>query len=72
MPRIQLQGLSKRFGAIQAIHDLTLEIQPGSHHLLTGPSGSGKSTTLRLIAGLESPDSGRILIDGTDITPLSP
>ena len=72
MPRIHLQGLSKRFGSIQAVRDLTIEVQPGSHHLLTGPSGSGKSTTLRLIAGLETPDAGRILIDGTDIAPLPP
>lgn len=72
VPRIQLQGLSKRFGAIQAVRDLTIEVQPGSHHLLTGPSGSGKSTTLRLIAGLESPDSGQILSDGTNIATLPP
>lgn len=72
MPHIRLQGISKRFGPVQALHDLSLDIAPGTHHLLVGPSGSGKSTTLRLIAGLEFPDAGSVLIDGTDVTRLPP
>ena len=72
MPRIRLQGISKRFGAVHAVQDLSIDIATGTHHLLVGPSGSGKSTTLRLIAGLEFPDAGRILLDDADVTRLPP
>lgn len=72
MPRVQLQQVRKSFGAVRAVEDLSLVVEAGTHHLLAGPSGSGKSTTLRLIAGLESPDIGTILADGMDITRLPP
>ncbi len=71
MPRIRLQGISKHFGPVHAVQDLSIDVAAGTHHLLVGPSGSGKSTTLRLIAGLEFPDAGRILLDDTDVTRLS-
>ena len=72
VPRVQLQQVRKSFGAVRAVEDLSLVIEAGTHHLLTGPSGSGKSTTLRLIAGLESPDAGQIFADGFEITRLPP
>lgn len=68
MARIQLEGLSKRFGTVTALDNLTLEVREGEFFTLLGPSGCGKTTTLRLIAGLEVPTAGRILIDGRDVT----
>jgi ABC-type sugar transport system ATPase subunit len=73
MASISLQGVSKRFtGGVAALTGLNLEIAHGEFLVLVGPSGSGKSTVLRLIAGLETPTSGRILIDGDDITGVPP
>ena len=73
MASISLQGVSKRFaGGVAALADLDLEIAHGELLVLVGPSGSGKSTVLRLIAGLDAPTSGRILIDGEDVTGVPP
>jgi sn-glycerol 3-phosphate transport system ATP-binding protein len=69
---ISLQGISKHWDTATALAETSLEIQSGSFTVLLGPSGCGKSTTLRLIAGLESPSSGRIVIDGQDVTALPP
>jgi sulfate/thiosulfate transport system ATP-binding protein len=69
---IVAEGISKRFGSFTAIHDVSIEIEPGSLTALLGPSGSGKSTLLRVIAGLERPDSGRVLLDGKDVTGVPP
>ena len=69
---LSLQGLTKRFGRFAAVEDLSLEVPRGDLLALLGPSGSGKTTTLRLLAGFETPDSGRILADGTDVTGQSP
>ena len=63
MRRIELRHVSKRFGRVTAVDDLSLVIEPGSFLTLLGPSGCGKTTILRMIAGLEEPDSGDILID---------
>ncbi|XXF77586.1 ATP-binding cassette domain-containing protein [Myxococcaceae bacterium GXIMD 01537] len=60
----ELQGVSKRFGATQALHPLALSIPPGRTTVLLGPSGCGKSTLLRLMNGLLRPDTGRVLFDG--------
>ena len=54
-----LQGLGKRFGDVQAVRDLQLDVASGEFIVLLGPSGAGKTTTLRLVAGLETPDAGR-------------
>jgi sulfate/thiosulfate transport system ATP-binding protein len=63
---IALENISKRFGNFQAIDRVNLEIDTGSLVALIGATGSGKSTLLRLIAGLETPDRGRIWLNGTD------
>jgi multiple sugar transport system ATP-binding protein len=73
MPALQLQGLSKIFpGGIRAVEDMSLDAADGERIVLFGPSGCGKTTTLRLIAGLESPTAGSILLDGRPIDRLSP
>ncbi len=70
--RIDVNDVSKQFGEFRALGDVTLEVPEGSLTALLGPSGSGKSTLLRIIAGLEAPDSGAVLIDGTDVTAARP
>jgi iron(III) transport system ATP-binding protein len=70
MPLLSLQNLSKRFDKTQAVADVSLDVERGEFFGLLGPSGCGKTTTLRMIAGLEKPDSGSIAFDGQDITNL--
>src|SRR6266568_4795717 len=65
---IALEGVSKRFGKVGAVHDVTLTIAEGEFFSLLGPSGCGKTTTLRMIAGFATPDAGRILLHGADVT----
>jgi putative spermidine/putrescine transport system ATP-binding protein len=68
MTELSLRGLTKRFGATTAVEDVTLDIANGRFVCLLGPSGCGKTTLLRLIAGLEEPTSGQVLVDGQDQT----
>jgi iron(III) transport system ATP-binding protein len=70
--QVRLENVSKLFGSIRAVDDITIDIAPGHLITLLGPSGCGKTTTLRMIAGLELPTSGRILIAGKDVTLLPP
>jgi spermidine/putrescine transport system ATP-binding protein len=70
--RIVLEGLTKRFGDTVAVRDVDLVIESGEFFSLLGPSGCGKTTTLRLLAGFEDPSSGRITLDGRDVTWESP
>src|ERR1700741_3217528 len=73
MAAITLDSVRKIFdGRHVAVRELSLEIADGELMVLVGPSGSGKSTVLRLIAGLEAPTSGQILIDGRDVTGVPP
>lgn len=70
MAFIQFDGVSKSFGTTRVVLDFNLEIAKGEFVVLVGPSGCGKTTSLRMLAGLEQPTSGRILIDGVDVTHL--
>ncbi len=65
---ISLRGVSKQFGAFAAVDGIDLEVPTGGMIALLGPSGCGKTTLLRIIAGLESPDTGQVLFDGRDAT----
>jgi ABC-type Fe3+/spermidine/putrescine transport system ATPase subunit len=69
---LRLEHLTKRFDHHVAVEDLSLDIPHGSVLALLGPSGSGKTTTLRLIAGFERPDAGRVVIGGEDVSALGP
>ena len=69
---IELKNVSKRFGEYQALHETSLTIHNGEFITLLGPSGCGKTTILRLISGLERPDTGKIYIAGRDVTALPP
>src|SRR5216683_665240 len=68
---IALEGVSKGFGETRAVQDVTVAIGEGEFFSLLGPSGCGKTTTLRMIAGFEVPDEGRIVLQGTDVTSVS-
>ena len=72
MTAVALSGLGKRFGASSAVTDLSLQIADGEFVVLLGPTGAGKTTTLRLVAGLETPDAGAVWIGGRDVTRLPP
>jgi multiple sugar transport system ATP-binding protein len=72
MADVRLVGVSKRFGKQEAVRNLTLEVQDKSFVCLLGPSGCGKTTTLRMIAGLESPDTGEIYIGGNLVNKVPP
>ena len=72
MAEVTLQGITKAFGAVTAVDDVTLTIPDGSFVVLLGPTGAGKTTTLRLIAGLDRPDRGEVLIGRHPVTGLIP
>ena len=71
-PLIDLQHISKSFDGELILDDLNLSIRENSFVTLLGPSGCGKTTTLRILGGFTSPDTGRVLFDGQDITKLPP
>ncbi len=72
MASVDIQGLAKRFGASDVLRPTDLHIADGEFVVIVGPSGCGKSTLLRLIAGLEEPSAGRVLIGGRDVTDAAP
>ncbi len=69
---VELRDVTKRFGDVVAVDDLSLELSRGEFFTLLGPSGCGKTTTLRMIAGFEQPDAGEIRIEGEDVAGLPP
>jgi len=71
-PLVRFDGVSKRFGTATAVERVSLDIFSGEFFALLGPSGCGKTTLLRLVAGLEVPDEGRILLDGADLAAVPP
>src|SRR5215207_9948305 len=72
MSLLSLKNILRSFGSTRAVADVSLDVAQGEFFGLLGPSGCGKTTTLRMIAGLEKPDSGSIEFQNTDITNLSP
>lgn len=71
-PILQLEGITKSFGDTQVLKGISLSVAQGEFITLLGSSGCGKTTTLRIIAGLESPDTGRVLLEGKDVTQTPP
>ncbi|HSG87120.1 MAG TPA: ATP-binding cassette domain-containing protein, partial [Candidatus Limnocylindrales bacterium] len=71
-PAVRLVGVTKRFGDVEAVSSIDLEIADGEFFSMLGPSGSGKTTTLRMIAGFELPTEGRIELLGRDVTDVPP
>jgi spermidine/putrescine transport system ATP-binding protein len=71
-PSVELDTVSKRFGDLTAVRELSLEVARGDFFTLLGPSGCGKTTTLRMVAGFEDPSEGRILLDGVDVAGMPP
>jgi multiple sugar transport system ATP-binding protein len=72
MGKLELKNITKRFGDVLAVNDISFELDDGDLLVLVGPSGCGKSTTLRMIAGLETPTEGQVLIGGEDVTNVTP
>ena len=71
-PIVRLDGVSKRFGEAVALERMELDIAPGEFVTLLGPSGCGKTTTLRILGGFETPDTGRVILEGRDVTHRPP
>src|SRR5579859_2955850 len=72
MPLLRIDAVVKKFGDVRAVDRLSLDIRAGEFFALLGPSGCGKTTLLRMLAGFETPDEGRILLDGKDIAQIPP
>jgi len=71
-PLLELKGIRKRFGELEVLRGVDLALYPGEILALLGPSGCGKTTLLRVVAGLEAPNAGRVFLEGRDITGLPP
>ncbi|MEO6780185.1 MAG: ATP-binding cassette domain-containing protein, partial [Bradyrhizobium sp.] len=71
-PLLRIEAVVKTFGAVRAVDGLSLDIRAGEFFALLGPSGCGKTTLLRMLAGFETPDQGRILLGGEDIAKVLP
>jgi putative spermidine/putrescine transport system ATP-binding protein len=69
---IEFRGVSRVFGEVRAVDDVSFAIEPGEFFAMLGPSGSGKTSCLRLVAGFDSPDRGQVLLDGQDVSSVPP
>jgi branched-chain amino acid transport system ATP-binding protein len=69
-PLLDIKGISKRFGALKVTDDVTLQVSAGELHAIIGPNGAGKTTLINQISGVLKPDSGQVVFDGVDVTPL--
>ena len=72
MSNLEVQGLVKRFETNLVVDRVSFSVNNGEFFVLLGPSGGGKTTILRIICGLEEPDEGKVLLDGRDVTRLTP
>ncbi len=71
MALVDVQNLSKHFGSVKALDDVSLAVEPGEWIAIMGPSGSGKTTLINILGGLDTPSSGHALVDGTDVSALA-
>ena len=69
---LSVRNVSKRFGVVQALQDVSIELRPGEIHALVGENGSGKSTLVKIVAGAVGADSGSVEIGGRPLTPATP
>ena len=69
---IEFRGVSRIYGEVRAVDDVSFAVEPGEFFAMLGPSGSGKTTCLRLVAGFDTPDSGQVLLDGADVSSMPP
>lgn len=69
---LEFDNVSKHFGSVRAVNQVSLSVKRGEFFSLLGPSGCGKTTLLRILAGFEKPDTGRVILNGEDITGLPP
>jgi ABC-type ATPase involved in cell division len=72
MPLLEIRNVTRRFGDLRAVDDVSLAVEPGEFFTLLGPSGCGKTTLLRMIAGFDLPDAGQIVLDGKDMADTPP
>ena len=70
-PQVAIENLVKKYGSLRAVDDLTFDVAPGAWVALMGPSGSGKTTLINILGGLDKLDSGRVVVDGIDLSKLS-
>src|SRR5256885_14835661 len=71
-PLLSLRGVSKSFGSVRALSDVSLHLLPGQAHALAGENGAGKSTLIKILAGVYRPDSGQVLVDGQPVAFAGP
>ena len=69
---IKLNDIVVKFGDFTALHDINVHVKEGEFFTFLGPSGCGKTTTLRIVSGLETPDTGEVILNGKDMTALPP
>lgn len=72
IPRLQMRGISKSFGSVKVLQDVSLSCHGGEVHVVCGENGAGKSTLMKVLAGIHAPDSGQVLIDGTEVSFVNP